>query len=272
MNAPLAAPSGGGYPVGMSGGLERDAPSVGPLWGELRYSGELARALTRHGVGSGSAPGGAPPVLLIPGFMAGDGSLRVLAAWLRRRGHRVSMSGMRANVDCAERALGPLHSRLSELHARSGQRVYLIGQSRGGGLARCLAARAPQSTAGLAMLGTPVLDPLAICRPVRHLVGAMALLGDLGVPGVFSTKCIDGACCQNVREELRAPLASHVRALSVYSKSDGVVDWRACLDPHAQAFEVDSSHCGMSVHADVFEVLARALDAAHPGYTNRAAA
>jgi triacylglycerol lipase len=256
----------------MSGGLTRDTPTVGPLWGELRYSGELARALTRHGVRARRAPHDAPPVLLIPGFMAGDGSLRVLRAWLRRRGHAVWMSGMRANVDCAERALQSLHARLLELHERRGERVFLIGQSRGGGLARCLAARAPQATAGLAMLGTPVLDPLAICRPVRRLVGAMALLGDLGLPGVFSSDCIDGACCQIAREELSAPLAPHIRALSLYSKSDGVVDWRACLDPHAEPVEVNSSHCGMSVHADVFEVLARALDAAPSGLGRGAAA
>ncbi|HEV2982443.1 MAG TPA: hypothetical protein VGX51_13525 [Solirubrobacteraceae bacterium] len=255
----------------MSGGLTQDAPAVGPLWGELRYSGELVRALTRRGVLARRAPN-APPVLLIPGFMAGDSSLRVLCAWLRRRGHRVWMSGMRANVDCAERALESLHERLLGLHDRSGERVFLIGQSRGGGLARCLAARAPQATAGLAMLGTPVLDPLAICRPVRRLVGAMALLGDLGLPGVFSSDCIDGACCKTAREELCAPLAPHIHALSVYSKSDGVVDWHACLDPYAQPVEVDSSHCGMSVHADVFELLARTLDAVACESAQRAAA
>jgi triacylglycerol lipase len=256
----------------MSGGLIEGRPSVAPLWGELRYSGELAWALARHGVRARPATLDASPVLLIPGFMAGDRSLRVLGAWLRRRGHRVWTSGMRANVDCAERALEPLHARLLELHERGGERVFLIGQSRGGGLARCLAARAPQATAGLAMLGTPVLDPLAICRPVRRLVGAMALLGDLGLPGVFSSECIDGACCKTAREELRAPLASHIRALSVYSKSDGVVDWRACLDPHAQPVQVDSSHCGMSVHVDVFDLLARALDAAASAYAQAAAA
>jgi triacylglycerol lipase len=256
----------------MSGRREEDRPSVAPLWGELRYSGELARALARHGVRADLAPQDAPPVLLIPGFMAGDGSLRVLRTWLRRRGHRVWMSGMRANVDCAERALGPLHARLLALHARGGERVFLIGQSRGGGLARCLAARAPQASAGVVMLGTPVLDPLAICRPVRRLVGAMALLGDLGVRGVFSSGCIDGACCQTAREQLCAPLQPHVRALSVYSKSDGVVDWRACLDPHAQHVEVDSSHCGMSVHADVFELIARELDAVPAAHVRGAAA
>jgi hypothetical protein len=48
----------------------------------------------------------------------------------------------------------------------------------------------------------------------------------------------------------------------VYSRSDGIVDWRACIDPHAEAVEVDSSHCGMSVHPQVYALLARVLDGA----------
>ena len=44
------------------------------------------------------------------------------------------------------------------------------------------------------------------------------------------------------------------------SRSDGIVDWKACLDPHAQRVHVNSSHCGMSVHREVYEVLDRVLD------------
>jgi triacylglycerol lipase len=77
---------------------------------------------------------------------------------------------------------------------------------------------------------------------------------------VFSTSCRDGACCEDFRADLTAPLAPGVEAISVHSRSDGIVDWRACLDPHAEPVEVDSSHCGMSVHPAVYRVLERALD------------
>jgi triacylglycerol lipase len=59
--------------------------------------------------------------------------------------------------------------------------------------------------------------------------------------------------------DLDAPLESHITAVAVHSRSDAIVDWRACLDPHALCVEVDSSHCGMSVHAEVYGVLERAL-------------
>ena len=233
---------------------------VAPPWGELRYGGELASLLARIALRGSPRAGQAQPVLLIPGFMAGDGSLAVLRRWLERRGHRVSMSGMRVNVDCAERIVGRLQTRLRALASEAGQQAFVIGQSRGGALARCLAVRNPEAVCGLVMLGAPVRDPLAISAPVQRALALLARLGDLGAPGMFSSSCRDGECCAEVRHDMLAPLSSHIRAVAVYSRSDGVVDWRACLDPHAEAVEVRSSHCGMSVHGQVYELLERVLD------------
>ena len=245
---------------------------VAPPWGELRYSGELARLLAHMALRGARRARDGQPVLLIPGFMAGDGSLAVLRRWLERRGHSVSMSGMRANVDCAERIVGRLQAQLLALASETGRPVFVIGQSRGGAIARCLAVRSPEAVCGLVMLGTPVFDPLAISAPVQRAVALLARLGDLGLPGMFSSSCRDGDCCASIRDELGAPLGPHIRAVAVYSRSDGVVDWRACLDPHAEAVEVGSSHCGMSVHTEVYELLARVLDGgpASPGSRSRA--
>jgi triacylglycerol lipase len=192
--------------------------------------------------------------------MAGDGSLTMLRHWLRRRGHRVAMSGMRANVDCAERAATRLQGQLRTFASECGRPVVVIGQSRGGALARALAVREPEIVSGLVMLGSPVRDPLAVSAPVLRTVRWMARLGDLGLPGVFSSSCRDGDCCAGFRADMTAPLAQGVHAIAVHSRSDGIVDWRACLDPHADQVEVASSHCGMSVHPAVYRALARMLD------------
>lgn len=231
------------------------AAAVAPLWGELRYSAELARLLVDMGLRSPRRREDAPPVMLIPGFMAGDSSLSILREWLRRRGHHVASAGMLANVDCAGRIVSRLQVQVRELAASAGEPVVLIGQSRGGALARALAVREPDNVAAVATLGSPVLDPLAVSLPVLRTVRLLARLGDMRVPGLFSTRCHEGECCEEFRGEQTAPLADHVRALSIHSRSDAIVDWRACLDPHGEQVEVDSSHCGMSVHPEVYRVL-----------------
>jgi hypothetical protein len=76
---------------------------------------------------------------------------------------------------------------------------------------------------------------------------------------VFSSECADGDCCEAFWEDMTAPLPEHVEALSVFSRSDGIVDWHACLDPHARNVEVRSSHCGMSVNPAVYRLLVELL-------------
>ena len=45
---------------------------------------------------------------------------------------------------------------------------------------------------------------------------------------------------------------------------DGIVDWRACLDPAAEHVEVERRHCGMAVHAGTYEAIAAHLRAVGP--------
>ncbi len=236
---------------------------MAPLWGELRYGSELARLLAGHAL-TGQAlrrpRRDAKPVMLIPGFMSGDSSLTVMRSWLRSRGHSVSMSGMRLNAGCAEEIVSRLQIKVREFAEKEGEQVVVIGQSRGGALARSLAVREPEHISALVMLGSPVSDPLAVSPRVLRTVRLMATLGDLGVRRVFSSECGEGACCERHWQDLEAPLPDGVEAISVFSRSDGIVDWHACMDPHARNIEVSSSHCGMSVHPAVYRVLDELLE------------
>ena len=68
-------------------------------WGrhvqELRWQAELVRLLVDPVFrGEGVVRGDGGPVLLIPGFLAGDVSLVVMADWLGRMGHRGYGSGI----------------------------------------------------------------------------------------------------------------------------------------------------------------------------------
>jgi triacylglycerol lipase len=231
-----------------------------PLWREARFGLETA-SLLRDPIlrGDGVPDGRGRPVLLIPGFMAGDGSLAMMAGWLKRTGYRPSRAGMRANVDCSGAIAMRLEGRLEQLVAEQGRRAALVGQSRGGSIARVLGCRRPDLVCGVVALGSPQLDPLAVHPLVRLQVEAVARLGSLGAPGFFKRSCLEDECCASFWTDLPEPMPSGVGLVSVYSKTDGIVDWRACLDPHGEQVEIDASHCGMAVSAAAWRAVATAL-------------
>jgi pimeloyl-ACP methyl ester carboxylesterase len=239
-----------------------DAPRLVriPIWRETRAGLEHA-ALRRDPVlkGQGVPHGADDPVMLIPGFLAGDPSMGIMAGWLARIGYHPCRAEMRANVDCAERALGRLEEALERKHERFGRKVAIVGQSRGGALARLLAVRRPEMVSGIVTLGSPLTDQLAVHPFVRGGVFGVGLLGTLGVPGLFRQQCIKGECCEQAREDAVADFPKGVGFVSVYSKSDGIVDWRSCLDPHAEHVEVKASHIGMSAHGPSYRAIAGAL-------------
>jgi triacylglycerol lipase len=211
--------------------------------------------------GEGVEDGGGQPVLLIPGFLAGDGSLSPMAGWLKRAGYSPSRAGIVSNVNCAGVLTPRLEKRLARLVSLQGQRAAIVGQSRGGTLAKVLANRRPDLVTGVVALGSPQLSPLAVHPLVRLQVEAVSRLGSLGAPGLFKRSCLDGDCCSSFWKALAEPPAPGVRLVSVYSKSDGIVDWRSCLDPHAhELVEISASHCGMAVSPAAWRAVARALE------------
>ena len=231
-----------------------------PIWRETRTARELAGLLRSDLFRDPDADVGAGrPVLLVPGFLAGDGSLQLMTSWLRRSGFHARRTGIRLNVNCSAQALLALEERLEAIVQVTGRPVAIVGQSRGGTLARALAVRRPELVDTVVALGAPQLEPLAIHPLVLLQVGAVGALGTLGVPGLFSRACWDGECCHEFRESFDQPFPAGIRYLAVYSRSDGIVDWRACLDPAAEHVEIETSHLGMAFNVAVYRVVAEAL-------------
>jgi pimeloyl-ACP methyl ester carboxylesterase len=199
------------------------------------------------------------PVMLIPGFLAGDPSLTRMALWLRSGGYSLARSGIGWNTGCMEPTVEALAVRLERAVDRTGKPALLIGQSRGGSIGRALTVLRPDLVQTLVTLGSPLLDQLAVTRRVWPSIGAIGLLGTLGVPGMFSLSCLRGACCARTRAAVVGPFPDEVEFVSVYSRNDEVVRWEACLDPFAASLEVQTSHVGMGIAREVWTELAAAL-------------
>ena len=226
-----------------------------PLWRENLVWLELASLSGVWSKRGKSQASRARSVILIPGFMTGDRHLAVMRRWLEEAGHTTECAGIRFNVDCSEEAVKRLEHRLERFSATQGQRVVLIGQSRGGLFARVLAVRRPDLVQGIVTLGSPHVDPMRV-HPALWLQGAaLTLLGSLGVQGVIRHSCRSGKCCAGFRRDLCAPFPHDVAFFSVYSRKDGIVDWRACLDDASESVEIESTHCGMALSAGTYRFL-----------------
>lgn len=232
-----------------------------PLWRESRVGLEVA-SLVRDPVfrGEGVKDGRGQPVLLIPGFLAGDDSLALMTRWLRGTNHHAKRAGIRMNVDCSQAAVQRLEEKVEVLVERQGQRAAVIGHSRGGHFARVLARRRPDLVSGIVTLGSPLTEPLALHPVVRAQVYAVGALGTVGVRGLFRHSCLWGECCNQFWADAESPFPNGVGFLSVYSKTDGVVRWQSCLDPHAEHLEIHASHIGMGMHPGAWRAVAGELE------------
>jgi triacylglycerol lipase len=234
-------------------------PHLSPIWRELRSARGLLVPTAGPAPRSRPARGNGPPVLLLPGFLAGDRSLVPLGARLSEAGFRPFWAGIERNVDCAEATLRPLVDTL----ARVGERVSIVGHSRGGLLARVVARRRPDLVSSVVTLAAPYRDPFAI-HPVVLAPGvALGLAGTAGVRGLLRLSCAVGACCARFRADLAAPAAAGVHYVSVFSRRDAVVDWRACVDGSGETIEVESGHCGMAGDAIALARVVDRLQAIH---------
>jgi pimeloyl-ACP methyl ester carboxylesterase len=223
--------------------------SIGPALGLT------TPALLRHPVWTTRvAEGAGTGVVVVPGFGGLDASLALLRQWLRRRGYVPVGAGLGMNLGCTEALVARLERRVEEHTRRTGGPVVLLGHSRGGMLARLVAVRRPDLVSGLAMFGSPVLDPLDAGGVARHLLRLLPRLSGFGVRGLLDGDCLTGACRDTTVVGLAAPL--RVPAVSIYSREDGVVGWRSCQDPAAEWVEVRSSHTGMGTDPVLYGALA----------------
>lgn len=232
-----------------------------PLWREVGFPLEwLQLRLKPVYHGCNVTRGNGQPVLLIPGFMAGDGTLLELHHWLERMGYSSTLSGIVFNTDCPDKTAEALVTKVQTIHRKMGQKVTLIGHSLGGMLSKYVLQRVPELIERVITLGSPFRS-LVKAHPA--VVGIWESLKDVQGPLVarnVKASCGTGHCtCGFVRSMLQ-PAIVDVPQYAIYSKKDGVVDWESCIeeDP-SRNIEINCTHIGMIVHYKVYETIAEKL-------------
>ncbi len=174
------------------------------------------------------------PVLVFPGFLTDDEATATLRHYLREQGHAVYAWDLGINLGPTGMILDGIERRLDKIAAAHGEAVNLVGVSLGGLYARDLARRRKGAVRQVITLGSP----FRIERDSANSAGALFdALAHLHVdPARFS-----------VWDLPRDPLP--VAATAIYTRTDGVVAWEACVDgvsPASENIEVVGSHSGLA--------------------------
>lgn len=212
----------------------------------LREMGMLRQA---EAVLASAPDGDGHPVLVVPGFIAGDGSTAILRRFLKNHGYDAYAWELGRNL--GPRAIGPagekLMSRLVDIHRQTGRKVSLVGWSLGGIMARLVARRLPEAVRQIISLGSPFAgNPRAsnVWRPYQMLTGQ---------------KIDDAATIEQLAEVAAPP---PVPSTAIYTRGDGIVAWQNCMEPAGRTtdnIEVVGSHLGLVINPAVLYAVADRL-------------
>jgi pimeloyl-ACP methyl ester carboxylesterase len=187
------------------------------------------------------------PVILAPAYGASDASMYPLFGFLAWLGYDVRHWGLGRNRGKVVQYVRALTERVRDLQSEAdGAQVTLIGWSLGGVIAREVARDHPDLVREVITLGSPVVG-----GPKYTRVGAF----------FARRESVDlDRLEQEIHERNLRPIACPLTC--IYSKTDGVVAWRATIDeynPHARNVRVPGSHLGLAFNPLVLRVIARTL-------------
>jgi len=241
------------------------------IWKEALFATDillLHASPVYYGLGIPHGDGSA--VVLVPGFLGTDTYLRQLHWWLARIGYEPFFSGIGLNAECPNLLIQQrLRRNIEAALDDTGKKVHLIGHSLGGIIARAIAAQYPSKIASVTTLAAPfrgtVVHPtiLAAAEAVRKRI-----LEEHG-PSVLPT-CYTGRCTCDFLSSLRRKLPARVLETAIYTRTDGVVDWRYCMTgDSSRDFEVPGTHIGLAFNAKAYNIIAERLAEVHSGNTSR---
>lgn len=209
--------------------------------------------------GRGVPHGDGGPVVVLPAAVAGDWIMPVLSGWLRRVGYRPFRSTISLHVDCSDRTLTRLLPHLDKVAQAQQRPLTLLGHSRGGLLARAAAVARPDLVQRVVTLASPLSEPFAVTNMTLNAAAALARrrFQRAGLSGCLTASC---PCPFGVASDAPWPIGPDApRLVSLFTRSDEVVRWQACLTPCGHNVEVRGTHTGLLASRNAYIALARAL-------------
>jgi len=241
--------------------LKEEKPVQLPVWHEWVAGIELAfLQVSPVYWGYGIPHGDGSAVVLVPGFLGTDLYLTQFAIWLRRIGYKTFYSGITLNADCPNLLIRRnLNDAIEQANRSTHGKIHLIGHSLGGSLARAAAAQMPDRIASVITLGAPIrgIGARASVMNAADLVRKQIL--ERHGRGVLPN-CYTASCTCEFFESLKGQFPKFVRQTAIYTKKDGILDWRVCQtgDPDVD-IEVSATHIGMVFSPLVYSVVAHRL-------------
>ena len=211
--------------------------------------------------GEGIPKGNGEPVIVVPGFLGTDGYLRELHDWLARIGYVAHYSNVGWNADCPDVILERLLEEVRSTQRLTGRELRIVGHSLGGTISRAAAEYEPRLFSKVITLGSPLREISA--HPL--VLGVARLLGDIlpspeELPRKHGDHVHDATCSTKFVAALKLPWPSTVQSVSIYSRTDGIVDWRSSVDePPARNVEVHSTHLGLVYNVEVYRAIGQVL-------------
>lgn len=247
-------------PHDLSAGYE---PAGSPIWLEAFFPLDwLALHVSPIYYGFGVPRGHGEPVVLVPGFLGSDRYLTEMHLWLRRIGYRPYFSGIGRNVDCPELLTQRLLMTVRQAQKETGRPVTIVGHSLGGMLARAAAYREPKLIKQVITMGSPFRSLRAhpLVLSAANFVRSNIVQERRRRREVTST-CYTPECTCGFVETLKDEDSGDAfQRSAIYSKVDGVVDWRSCIEDDAELNrEVTATHIGMAFNPDVYRTVGNLL-------------
>ncbi|QWC84034.1 hypothetical protein KLP28_10440 [Nocardioidaceae bacterium] len=179
-------------------------------------------------------------VVDVPGWKAPEASGWPIRTFLRSLGYDARSWGLGTNQGDVRTDVGRLHAQVVNLAERHGP-VSLVGWSLGGVLSREVARRSPDAVRRVVTYGTPVVG---------------------GPAYTFVASRYDASAKEQAERAAHDEVPISVPVTAMFSRRDGIVAWRACLDrtsPHVDHVEIGSPHLAMGIDPAVWRVVADRL-------------